>query len=405
MKTKLSLISALSVVFVLVLSAWTWSAAPGDHYLPESKFTIKSMLGVNLTHHFATFRLHKGNFNGTPVYYVITDASDFGIARSQNINFAPKLGNMAIGCPECVQEVTLTVPPDNKFGEAIVNFAGIPDFSPRRILVPGPTVFPPAKAEPGAVGDAKYSPFIRIQGSTTIYNTSIVAVGNGPFDVVTHTNTADRVLNISPANRTVDILFVRGFDSGQPILYTSTEASDPVAAVIERAIFVPLLQKAPFLGGDDFLGAARERIFLFANGQTGKNNPQAQGLAHVILDGHSTEDASMANAALIGDLRNNGDSLNVQGDFPTLEDPRFAQAYSPLWDAQVGEWTKEAVAQGLNKRQTDENTILQLVFVKGLLTGPEGKPFGSAGFVINCPVIGFLDKAPTEPLVPNPLPD
>jgi hypothetical protein len=203
----------------------------------------------------------------------------------------------------------------------------------------------------------------------------------------------------------VDILFVRGFDSGQPILYTSTEASDPVAAVIERAIFVPLLQKAPFLGGDDFLGAARERIFLFANGQTGKNNPQAQGLAHVILDGHSTEDASMANAALIGDLRNNGDSLNVQGDFPTLEDPRFAQAYSPLWDAQVGEWTKEAVAQGLNKRQTDENTILQLVFVKGLLTGPEGKPFGSAGFVINCPVIGFLDKAPTEPLVPNPLPD
>ncbi|MBA3944238.1 MAG: hypothetical protein H0X37_06695 [Herpetosiphonaceae bacterium] len=404
MKTKAACMLALAVVFGLSLSAFNWSGAPGDQYLPESKFTVKSMLGVNMTHHFATFRLHKGDFQGTPVYYIITDASDFGLAHDLNVNYAPKLANMAIGCPECVQEVTLTTPPGNKFGEAIVNFQGVPDFSPMRVLEAGPMGFPPAKAQPGSVGDAKYSPFIRIQGSSVIYNAAILATGAGPFDVVTHTNTEDRVLYINTETRTIDVLFVKGFDSGQPILYLSTEASDPMAATLERSTFVPLLQKSPFLGGDDFLGAARERIFVMANGQTGNANPQAQGLAHLILDGHATEDASMANAALIGSLRGDGDTLNVQGDFPTLNDPRHANAYSPLWDAQVGMWTPEAVAQGLNKRQTDENAILTLA-VKGMITGPDGAPYGSAGFVINCPAIAFLNKEPSADLVPNPLSD
>jgi len=34
----------------------------------------------------------------------------------------------------------------------------------------------------------------------------------------------------------------------------------------------------------------------------------------------------------------------VFGDFPTLTDPRHADAYSPPWDAQLGLWTPKAVA-------------------------------------------------------------
>ncbi len=403
MRSKGAFVLLVTVACAVLLSASTWSA-PGDTYLPESKYTVKSVLGVNLTHDFVTFRLHKGDFQGTPVYYIITDASDFGLAHDLNVNYAPKLANMAIGCAECVQEVTLTAPADNKFGEATVHFQGVPDFSPARILQPGPKGFPPANAQPGSVGDAKYSPFIRFQGSSVVYNAPIVATGDGPFDVVTHSNTEDRVLAINTATRTVDLLFVKGFDSGQPILYISTEASDPMAATLERSTYVPLLNKASFLGGDDFLGAARERIFVMANGQTGRDNPEAQGLAHLILDGHASEDASMANAALISDLRAGGDTLNVQGDFPTLGDPRHANAYSPLWDAQVGAWTDAAIAKGLNKRQTDENAILQLS-VDGLITGPDGAPYGSAGFVINCPAIGFTNKMPAMDLVPNPFAD
>jgi len=304
--------------------------------------------------------------------------------------------------------------PNLKFGEGVTHFKGAPDFSPTRVLVPGPTTLPATTATPGAVGGPGYSPFIRIAGSPVVYNAPIVATGDGPFDVTHHSNTGDRVLAITPAGpagpgqftqATADLLLVRGFDAGQPILYLSTEASDPLAAVLERATYVPALNKASFLGGDDALGSGRERIFPFLNGQTGANNPNAQGLTHLIKDGHATEDANLANTALLKSLRASGDARNVQGDFPTITDPRHSSPYSPLWDAQLGEWTAKAVAQGLNTRQTDENQILNLAATRpGLLTGPGGAPYGSAGFVINCPVIAFTAKIPSADLatlVPN----
>ncbi|MDQ6694523.1 MAG: hypothetical protein M3014_08905 [Chloroflexota bacterium] len=382
----------------------TTSSGPTTGYLSADKLTIKSAKLVDLNKEVVAMPLHRGSFNGQTVWFLITDASDFGLAHDLDANYAPKLANMAIGCPQCVQEVTLSVPADNKFNEAVVNFQGIPDFSPQRILKPGMTGFPADLALPGAVGDAKYSPFIRIQGSSVVYNAPIVATGDGPYDVTHHTNTSDRVLSVdlTAGNEKADMLFIRGFDSGQPIIYLSTEASDPTAATLERATFVPLLQKSPFLGGDDFLGSARERIFPFANGQTGKNNPQAQGFAHNILDAYGDQDASADNTDMIAALRNGGDSLNTQGDFPTQSDPRHANAYSPLWDAQVGVWTPAAIAKGVNTRQNDENQILKLA-VDGLITGPGGAPYGSAGFVINCPVVGFLNRQPIKDLVPNPL--
>jgi hypothetical protein len=51
---------------------------------------------------------------------------------------------------------------------------------------------------------------------------------------------------------------------------------------------------------------------------------------HLVRDGHAAQDASAQNTALIDALRHGGDLLNVFGDFPTLADPRHAQAYSPL---------------------------------------------------------------------------
>lgn len=396
---------ALAQPSAAALAAPTTSSGPTSGYLPTSSLTIKSTMLVDLNKEIVALPLHKGIFNGQDIWFIITDASDFGLAHDLNVNYAPKLANMAIGCAACVQEVTLTVPIGNKFSDAIVNFQGVPDFSPTRILTPSATGFPPLAVQPGAVGDAKYSPFIRIKGSDVVYNAPIVAVGDGPFDVMHHSNTSDRAMNIdlTKGNEKVDMLFIRGFDAGQPIVYLSTEASDPMAAVIERATYVPLLKDSPFVGGDDFLGSARERIFPFANGQTGNSNPQSQGFAHDILDAYGDQDANTQNTALIAALRDGGDSLNVQGDFPTLGDPRHANAYSPLWDAQVGVWTNDAINKGLNKRQNDENEVLKLA-VDGLITGPDGMPYGSAGFVINCPVIGFMLQQPTNDLAPNPLP-
>ena len=129
---------------------------------------------------------------------------------------------------------------------------------------------------------------------------------------------------------------------------------------------------------------------------------------HLVKDGLASADASAANTALINALRNGGDLLNVFGDFPTLADPRHADAYSPLWDAQLGLWTPKAVSEGLNTRQIDENIVFNLAATRpDLLTGVNpatGKPapYGSVGVDINCAVIGFTAQAPTANLAPPP---
>ncbi len=385
--------------------------------LPRDHLTLESALQVNLSKETVRLPLYPGTVHGKKVWYVLLDASDPGLAHDLGVNYAPKLANIAIDCAKCVQTVTLTnpTPAQNPFGPAVINFRGAPDFSPTRIAVPGPTGFPLAKFAPGAVAGPGYSPFIRIKGSNVVYNAPIVATGNGPFDVTHHTNTGDRVLGIHIAGPSkpgqfaeswADMLFVKGFDAGQPIVYLSTDAGQPLTAVLERSTYVPALNNASFNGGDDFLGSARERLFGFINGQTGASNPQAQGFQHLVLDGHASEDASAGNTALINALRNGGDLLNVFGDFPTLADPRHADAYSPLWDAQLGLWTTKAVNAGLNTRQIDENVVFNLAATRpDLLTGVnpatgQPEPYGSDGVDINCAVIGFTATAPTANLAP-----
>jgi len=394
---------------------------PISGLLPRDHLTVESAIQVDLSKESVRLPLYKGRANGETVWYVLLDASDQGIAHDLGVNYAPKLSNLAINDPEAVQTVTLDSPtPDqNRFGQAVVNFEGGPDFSPTRIAEPGPTGFPLANFQPGAVAGPGYSPFIRIAGAPTVYSAPIVATGEGPFDVVHHTDTGDRVLGVHIAGPSapgqfaeswVDLLFVKGFDAGQPIVYISTDAGQPLTAVLERSTYVPALDNAAYNGGDDFLGSARERLFGFINGQTGADNKESQGFVHLAKDGHASEDASAGNTALIDALRNGGDLLNVFGDFPTEKDPRHAQAYSPLWDAQLGLWTDKAVKQGLNTRQIDEVQVFNLAATRpDLLTGVnpatgQPAPYGSVGVDINCAVIGFTDKAPTANLA-DPAPN
>jgi len=398
-------------------SARAGDLGPNSGLLSRDKLTQESAIQVDLSKETVRLPLYKGEAYGKTAWYVLLDSSDVGLAHDLGVNYTPKLANLSIGCSACVQTVTIDnpTPAQNPFGPAFVHFQGAPDFSPTRIAVPGPNGFPLAKFQPGAVAGPGYSPFIRIAGSPVVYSAPIVATGDGPFDVVHHTNTNDRVLGIhiapskSPSGQFleswVDMLFVKGFDAGQPIVYISTDAGQPLTAVLERATYVPALNNAAFNGGDDFLGSSRERLFAFTNGQTGDNNSQAQGFVHLVKDGHASEDASANNTGLINALRNGGDLLNVFGDFPTLTDPRHADAYSPMWDAQLGEWTQKAIKEGYDKRQIDEVVVFNLAATRpDLLTGPGGAPYGSVGIDINCSVIGYTVKAPTANLatpVPN----
>ncbi len=314
--------------------------------LPRNKLTEESALQVDLSKETVRLPLYPGTAYGKKVWYVLLDASDAGLAHDLGVNYAPKLANIAVSDPAAVQTVTLgsPTPQANPFGPAAVHFAGAPDFSPTRIATPGPTGFPLAKFQPGSVAGPGYSPFIKIAGSDVVYNAPIVASGDGPFDVTHHTNTEDRVLGIHIAGPSkpgqfaeswVDLLFVKGFDAGQPIVYLSTDAGQPLTAVLERSTYVPALNNASFNGGDDFLGSARERLFGFINGQTGAANPNAQGFVHLVKDGFASADASAGNTAMIDALRNGGDLLNVFGTSPPWPTPGTptptARCGTPSW--------------------------------------------------------------------------
>ena len=142
---------------------------PTTGILPRDNLTLESAIQVDLSKETVRLPLYKGKAGGQTVWFVLLDASDQGLAHDLGINYAPKLANLAIGCPECVQTVTLEAPTpaENPFGQAVVHFAGAPDFSPTRVAEPGPNGFPLANFQPGAVAGPGYSPFIRIKGSQT----------------------------------------------------------------------------------------------------------------------------------------------------------------------------------------------------------------------------------------------
>ena len=268
---------------------------------------------------------------------------------------------------KAVRSATL-VSDENK--RALLSFkSGKVDFSPRHKVTPGeaPNFFPPAKANPGSVGDKDYTPLVRIENAGGhIYNAPVVAFGisadklnkyckRKPSYSVVH----DKVKKICPREGTVTIELTAGFSFSRPVLYLSTEASDPVVATLEGATYTPALKEIP-TGGDDSLFSAVERIFVAVNGPTGKENPQRQGLNSALSDGRSP--------------------LNVLGGIPTI-----ATDYSPLWDVNAYVWTEAAIQKGYRSRLTEEFDILGKV-KNGHLTGPGGK-FGSIGVVVNCPIV------------------
>ncbi len=366
--------------------------------LDRSKLTMSSVIQVDLDRNIARVPLFKGTYNGSSVWYVRMDVSDAAMATQLGLNFSPRLINADMGCPACIQTVTSSNPIP---GAAPVAFAGTVDFSPMRQLVPGATGFPPLMAIPGSVAGPGYSDLVRVQGSNVVYNAPIVATGDGPFDVSqAHTNTLDRVMAIDIANMTVDLQFIRAFSHGKDIFYFTFGSTGALSATLERGTFVPGMATVPFAGDDENPKGARSAIFTFANGKLGKNDPNAQGLSHVILD-NPFGNLSLQNPALLEGLRTLGDAHNVLGSFPTLTDKRLRELYSPLWDLHIAVWSDDVINRGINFAQTDANTIRHLA-EKKLVTNAGGAKLSSTNFVVNCPVLGFATTAPTEDQAPRP---
>ena len=351
-------------------AASTGTRVPLSYFGPPPAETNPSLVGpeqelksgqLDAINGRITLPLYLGYITGTkiPVWYILTDVSDQGQAAQLGLNYSAKLEFAAIGARTA------------HFGTNNVLYfdKGRVDFTPHRVLTPGtPNAYPPAKAAPGSVGDRNYSPLVSIDG--IIYDAPIVAFNvqtadiNFPNGNVDYTKVHDEVVAIDPVGRTVTLQLVNGFSFGRPVWYLSMDSSDPTVAAIEGATYAPLLGNLP-TGGDDSFNSPIERIFIAENGASDCANPQRQGLDAAINDG----------------FRPN----NTFGGIPTL-----ALDYSPAWDINLYEWTQDAIDKGHRQQLREEFQILTYV-VDGLLTGPNGTPFGSIGVVNNCPIVERLD--------------
>jgi hypothetical protein len=348
---------------------------PATYFGPPPSEVDKNLVGpvellrageIDMEAGTITLPLYEGRMaDGTPVWYVLTDTTDEANAEALGLNHSAKLayadveGAVRTGTLE--NDLTLT------FDQGTV------DFAPEHVLTPGPgeEAFPPTVATPGSVGDDAYSPLVLIENAGGhIYNAPIIAFGNAAEEIAfcdgdpDHSLVHDKVVSICPEEQTVTIQMVVGFSFARPVFYMSFEASDPMVATLEVATFAPAMSNIQ-VGFDDGAFSAVERLFVTANGPTGADNPQRQGL----------------NSALLGEGTG---PLNVFGGVPTL-----ALDYSPLWDLNLGIWSQDAVDSGYRSRMIDEFQYLGMA-EQGHITGMDGGPFGSTGIIVNCPIVARL---------------
>lgn len=359
---------------------------PATYFGPAPSFVNPKLVGpvqllkagtVDLEAGTITLPLYQGSLaaTGQPVWFILTDTDDAENATALGLNFSAKLAYAHVPGTQASRTGHVDRAGNIVFDQGTVSFA------PERSVTAGsPVPFPPAAFQPGSMGDASYSPLVRLEnaGGHT-YNAPVIAFDvpgdtlagfcDGPPD---HALVHDKVVRIcrgpGVSNEfTVTLALTAGFSFGRPVFYLSTEASDPLVATLEGATLAPGLADVG-VGRDDSAFSAIERIFVVVNGPQNLSphevNPQRQGLYSALTDGRGP--------------------LNVLGGIPTI-----ATDYSPLWDVNAAVWTEDAIAKGYRSRVNEEFQILGLV-ERGFLTGLGGGPFGSIGVVVNCPIVQRL---------------
>ena len=316
---------------------------------------------VDLAREVVKLPLHRGRLSsGETVWFVLTDVSDLATSKKMGLTWAPSLSKAKDLASTRVAEMDES----NNFTFK----SGRVDFSPTQTLAAGkaPNFFPPRMARAGSIGDAHYSPLVRVANRNDIvFNAPMIAFNVGPekisfcggnpdYSVVT-----DSVANICPDNGTVDLKLRFGFADGKHLRYLSFDANSEESAALEASTFAPA-------ESDILKSGATEIIYTIVNGKTGQNDPERQGL----------------NSALSGE----GPSLDILANFKEI-----SAGYSPMWDVQLAEWTKEAIEKNQRKLITDGDDVT-VKSKAGLLVSPGGGPVRTTGILVNCPVVGFTNE-------------
>ena len=342
----------------------------GVNFKPSYHVFVKSALAVDFTYRDAsvTLPLFRGlSPQGQDVFYIITEASDFDVARQMGLNYAPKLAE-AIGSPG-VQNVTLE--------DGIMKFAGDVDFSLEYKVVPGdpPGYFPPKVANPGAAADNQWSSIVALP-SGLVLNAQIVQNASGKHL---------RVKAIDTKAGTVTLSILDGVQGGKQYFYhLVTDASIPLAAVLEKGVFAPKLAKIPQFGKS--LPGEKSALLGFSpvlNGRTDKGSGQDQGFSTALANGV--------------------DPINVFPIGPDNDNPSRENNYSPLWDAHVSMWTPAAIDKGKVHRihsMDEQKSLISEGFLTSASINPPGPGNPYVGglrptqAIINCPVIAHPDLPP-----------
>ncbi len=341
----------------------SYSEQTAVKFKPSDNVYLKSALAVNFTPGKATVTLplYRGlSSTGESVYYIVTESSDFSVAKELGINFAPKMKN-AIGSSGA-QTVTMN--------GGLIKFKGNVDFSPQYQVEPGsPNPFPPKVAKPGAIGDAEWSSVV-VMPSQVVLNVQMVHNESGSHD---------RLIALDLKKRTVTMSILDGFQGGKQYFYhLVTDVSAEVPSVLEKGVFAPRLANLPEIGKST--PSDRSALLGFSpvlNGITDTRTGQHQGFT-----------ASLANSGI--------DPINIFPIPPSNNDRSAANNYSPLWDAHVNMWTDAAVKANKVRRITSFEDLKGLVGA-GLVTSAFINPEGAGNpwlfglrptrAIINCPVI------------------
>jgi hypothetical protein len=314
-----------------------------------------------------TLPLREGQLaSGEKVWSILTDVSDENLANLHGVNYSAKMayGITGKGARKGRFEK------DGSFTFA----AGKINFSPKRSIEPGtaPNFFPPKAFQPGSVGDAEYSPLVQLDNAkSAVFNMPAVAFNMSADDLnkmcdgkPDHSKVHDKVVKICPRDGTVTLSMTLGYTFSKPIFYLSTEANNPLVAALEGVTLTPALDDLPFALEDAAPGESAERIYVFANGPTGKDNPFRQGVNSALSDGGHGP-------------------LNVLGGIPTIN-----LDYSPIWRLFPVKWTDAAVKAGYRTKLTGAIDI-ENAGAKGIVEtiAEGGGPPKAVGFLVNCPVV------------------
>ena len=220
------------------------------------------------------------------------------------------------------------------------------------------------------MGNADYTPIVKVNG--VYYNAPVVAGNISAAELaqmsasgkIDYSKVHDKVVRIDMARNLITLKMTAGYSFSKPVFYVSTDANNPVAATLEESTLTPALDDANQDIPDHFTGQGNERLAIFINGPMGKDNPFRQGIQSAMVDGTYP--------------------LNIFGGIPTIN-----LDYSPLWDAQLVQWSKDSIAKGYRTRIID---LLHMYGLekKGVLEGFGGGPIKRSGIIINCPVISRL---------------